>query len=159
MRRRHQANVSVEGLESKIALSGITSTVAFHHHAVVAEVTQLAGSLKGAYVASPGATVSAAASVQLKGSGMVSPLGLVSAEGQITAAGGQLTLHGTQTNVAETCILTPRTVVSSGTDVVETFSYKTTDGLFAGTFVLDLHPQSASANAASQLGTFDAKFD
>jgi hypothetical protein len=89
---------------------------------------------------------------------MVSPLGLVSAEGKITVAGGELTLHGAQTNVAETCILTPTMVVRSGTDVVETFSYKTTDGLYAGTFVLDLHQQSASANAPSQIGAFDAKF-
>jgi hypothetical protein len=124
-------------------------------------VTRLEGSLKGTYVTLPGTMLTPTSplpSIQLRGGGMVSPLGVVSVEGTLTAKEGQLTLHCSERNMTETCILTATKVASSGSDIVETFSYKTTDGVCAGTFVLELHPQTAGPAVPSQIGTFDATF-
>jgi hypothetical protein len=157
MYRSHQANVSVEGLESKLTLSSMSPTVAVDH----AEVTHLDGSLTGTYVTSPGSMLTPTPtlpSIQLHGGGMVSPLGVVAADGTLTAKEGQLTLRCADSTMTETFVLTVNKVFRIGVDVVEAFSYKTTDGLYAGTFVLDFHPQSASPMVPSQVGTFDAKF-
>ena len=184
MSRRHRANINVEGLESKVVLSGIAPTIALHHQALVAEVTHLDGSLNGTYVTLPGTPVAPTppiaptpptaptppaisldtpvaptpTTIQLHGGGMVSPLGGVSAEGTMTAQGGQLTLRCPNKNATETVILSAPHVVKTGLNVVETFSYTTKDGQYEGTVTIDFHSLSSTASVPSQLGTFDAKF-
>ncbi len=159
MSRKHRANICVEGLETKVALSGIAPTVAIYPQPLVAPMIQLEGSIQGTYATLPGTTLTPTSpSIQLQGGGVVSPLGVVSAQGTITAQGGQVTLTSAQKNMTETAVLSAPKVVTSGTDLIETFSYKTTDGLCAGTFIIDFHSWSATASTPSQLGTFDAKF-
>ncbi len=158
MYRRRQTVLNVEGLESKLVLSSIAPHVAVNHHAMIAVMTRLEGSLKGTYLTSHGIQANPIQSIQLSGGGLVTPLGTVSVEGTVTATGGQLTLHCSDKAMTETCILTTSHVVSNETGVVETFSYTTTDGVCAGTFVLDLHPQSTSPGMPSQIGSFDAQF-
>jgi len=94
----------------------------------------------------------------LHGGGMVSPLGAVGAEGTITAEGGQLTLRCPQKNATETVILSAPHVARTGLDVIETFSYETTDGEYEGTFTIDFHALSSTASMPSQFGTFHAEF-
>jgi hypothetical protein len=53
MSRRHRANFNVEGLESKVVLSGIAPTIAHYPQPRVTEMAHLRGSLKGTYVLSP----------------------------------------------------------------------------------------------------------
>ena len=158
MYRRRQTVLNVEGLESKLALSSIAPHVAVNHHAMNAVMSHMDGSLKGTYLSSHGIQANLIQSIQLSGGGLVTPFGTVSVEGTITATGGQLTLHCIDRAMTETCILTTSHVASNQTGVVETFSYTTTDGLCAGTFVLDLHPQTTSTGVPSQMGTFDAQF-
>jgi hypothetical protein len=164
MSRKHRARVDVEGLESRVALSSIAPTVGIHHHPFgagirpLAEIRHLHGAVKGTYVTVPGgATTPTPPSIQLHGGGYVSPLGVVSVDGMITANGGQLTLVGPQSNATETVLLHATNVVTTGTDTIETFSYNTADGQFGGTFTLDLH-STATASLPSQMGTFDATF-
>ncbi len=182
MRRRHRANITVEGLESKVVLSGIAPAIVIHSHPLVTDVTHFNGSLQGIYFSSPGTPVaptpptsptppaialgtsvaSTAPTIRLYGGGKVSPLGEVRAEGTITASGGQLTLRRPHNNATETVILSVPTVApavaNAGLDVIETFSYKTTDGQYEGTFTIDFHPVSFAAFAPTQFGTFHAEF-
>jgi hypothetical protein len=96
--------------------------------------------------------------MQLHGAGVVSPIGVVSLDGTITDEGGQLTLLCVQKNVTETIVLQETSEVIASSDTIMTFSYKTTDGLYAGSFLLDCHTTSGTATMPSQPGTFDAEF-
>ncbi len=159
MSGKHRANLVVEGLESKVALSGFAPTVAMYPQPLSTQTIQLDGSVKGTYVTQPGNTLTPTyPSMQLHGSGVVSPIGVVSLDGTITGEGGQLTLRGVQKNVTETIVLQETSEVLASTDTIMTFSYKTSDGLYAGSFVMDCHTTSGTATTPSQFGTFDAKF-
>ncbi len=178
MRRRHRANINVEGLESKVALSGIAPTIVIHPHPSVTDVTHFDGSLQGFYFQSSSTPVAptpptsptppaisvgtsvapTAPTIQLHGGGMVSPLGEVRAEGTITASGGQLTLRRPHKNATETVILTVPTGAIPALDGIETFSYKTTDGKYEGTLTIDLHSPPSAASTPSQFGTFTAEW-
>jgi hypothetical protein len=156
MSRKRRAGLNVEGLEVRAVLSGIAPS------GIVGpppEVSHLVGSASGTCVNSTGTTATpTSSSIQLQGSGVVSPLGAVSLAGTISAAGGQLTLRCANKVAAETVTLSAPHVVASGTDVTETFSYTTADGVYAGTFILDVHYTPSSGAMPSQLGTFSATF-
>ncbi len=182
MRRRHRANINLEGLESKVVLSSIAPAIVIHAHPLFTDGTHIDGSLQGIYFPSPGRPVaptpptsptppaialgasvaSTAPTIQLYGGGMVSPLGVVRVAGTITASGGQLTLRRLHNDATERVILSAPTlapaVADGGHDVIETFSYKTTDGQYEGTFTIDFHPVPSAASAPTQFGTFHAEF-
>ena len=153
MRRRHRATLNVEGLEGRAVLSGITPPV---YIGPPPQLSHLVGSASGTCVTSPAGT--ATSSFQLQGGGVVSPLGTISLQGTITAGGGQLTLRGADTKVTETVNLFAPKVIATGPDFIESFSYTTTDGAYAGTFTLDLYDTTSNGAIPSQLGTFDATF-
>ena len=153
MRRRHCATLHVEGLEGRAVLSGITPPV---YIGPPPQLSHLVGSASGTCVTSPAGT--ATSSFQLQGAGVVSPLGAISLQGTITTGGGQLTLRGTDQNVTETVNLFAPKVIATGPDFIESFSYTTTDGAYAGTFTLDLSYTTSSGAIPSQLGKFDATF-
>jgi hypothetical protein len=156
MSRKRRASLSIEGLEGRAVLSGIPPS------GIVGpppQLSHLVGTASGTCVTTTGATATpTSSSIQLQGSGVVSPLGTVSLSGTITAAGGQLTLRCSDKVSTETVNLSAPKMVASGTDVVETFSYTTADGLYAGTFTLDIHYATSSGSTPSQLGTFSATF-
>jgi hypothetical protein len=82
----------------------------------------------------------------------------VNLEGTITVGGGRITLRSVDKSVTETCVLTATAAADTGSGVVETFSYTTTDGLCAGTFVLHLQSPPQGSAVPSQIGTFQASF-
>jgi hypothetical protein len=153
MRRRHCATLNVEGLEGRAVLSSITPPVFI---GPPPQVSHLVGSASGTCVTSPAGT--GTSSFQLQGSGVVSPLGTIGLQGSITAGGGQLTLRCADKNVIETVNLFAPRVIATGPDFIESFSYKTTDGAYAGTFTLDLSYTTSGGATPSQLGTFYATF-
>jgi hypothetical protein len=153
MRRRHRATLHVEGLEGRAVLSGITPPVII---GPPPQPSHLVGSASGTCVSSPAGT--ATSSFQLQGGGSVSPLGAISLQGTITAGGGQLTLRCADKNVTETVNLSGPKVIATGPDFIESFSYMTTDGAYAGTFTLDLYSTTSGGAVPSQFGTFDATF-
>ena len=57
MRRRRRANINVEGLESKVALSGIAPMIVVHPHPFATDVNHFDGSLQGFYFPSLGTPV------------------------------------------------------------------------------------------------------
>jgi hypothetical protein len=153
MRRRHRATLNVEGLEGRAVLSGITPPGII---GPPPQLSHLVGSASGTCVSSPAGT--ATPSFQLQGAGVVSPLGAISLQGTITAGGGQLSLRCPDKNVTETVNLFGPKVIATGPDFIESFSYTTADGAYAGTFTLELYPTTSSGAFPSQFGTFDATF-
>lgn len=156
MSHKRRVCVNVEGLETRVVPSGISPPVIV---GPPPQLQHLVGSADGTWVTSPGTTATPAYStIQLQGSGVVSPLGAVSLQGTITAAGGRLTLRCADSNATETVDLFSPRAITSGTDFVESFAYTTADGAYSGTFTLDLHYAATGGSLPSQFGTFHATF-